>query len=162
MEQAVFRAREIFDMAVGIEEQGIAFYQTAREAASSQAAGVLEYLIDQEKEHVQVFSRMREGVSDDSLLPESYPGERRNYIDSFTRDQVFSDPSAALRELGNISDPFEVIRVGVDFEHRSIVFYSWIKQIVRRSETEAIDQIIAEEHLHVNRLLKLRQEIKGE
>jgi rubrerythrin len=160
MEQSIFRASEIFDMAVGVEEQGIAFYQAAQTVIPSQIDDVLNYLIDQQRVHAETFLRMKEEVKDDFLLPESYPGERANYMNSFTRDQVFFDPLQALKQFKNVADELDAIRIAVDYERRSILFYAWIKQIVRKSEADVIDKIIAEEHLHISRLLKLRQEIE--
>jgi rubrerythrin len=159
MERALFRASEIFDMAIRIEEQGIAFYQAAQESASSEITGVLSYLIEQEKKHVHIFTQMREELDDDAFLPESYPGERRNYINSFVHDQIFLEPVKALEQFKGISDPLETIRIAIDYERRSILFYSWVVQIVRKSEGMTIGRIIFEEHTHISRLLKLRQEI---
>jgi rubrerythrin len=159
MRPAIFRATEIFDMAIGIEERGIAFYQAALESASAEIAGVLHYLIEQEERHAHLFARMRQELDEDALLPESYPGERKNYIDSFVHDQVFLDPVKALEQFGRVTDALETIRIAIDYERRSILFYSWVMQIVRKSEGMIIGKIIFEEHTHISRLLKLRQEI---
>jgi len=160
MQQAIFRAKDIFEMALGIEEHGIAFYRAARKPASPQVGGVLDFLIEQEIVHVRVFTRMRDELGDDFLLPESYPGERSAYINSFTQDQVFLDPTKALEQFEKVPDVTETIRIAIDFERRSILFYSWIKEIVRKSETAQINKIISEEHSHISKLLELRQELQ--
>jgi rubrerythrin len=158
-EYPVFRAGEILDMAVQIEQEGQAFYESCAHASlGPQTREVFEYLIDQEKNHVQVFTRMKQGL-EDSPVPESYPGETRRYIESFVKDQVFSGPAQAAQKAAEISDPLEAVALAIGFEQRSIVFYSAMKEAVRSSEGAAIDQVIAEEHDHIRRLLKLLRDL---
>ncbi len=157
--QNLFRAGEIFDMAIRIENQGIAFYKACADSASnSKVKKVFENLIEQEKKHIDIFSGMKEGY-EDYRLPESYPGEIYSYIKSFVQDQVFEDFSAGNVKEAEIKDPIKAIDLGVEFEKRSILFYSGIKQAVRKSEKEAVENIIGEEHRHIRQLLALRREL---
>jgi rubrerythrin len=159
MEYPVFRAGEILDMAVQIEEQGLAFYEScARASLGPQTRAVFEYLIDQEKKHVEIFTRMKRGL-EDSPLPESYPGETRRYIESFVKDQVFSDPAEAAQKAAEISEPREAVAFAIGFEQRSILFYSAMKEVVRSSEGAAIDRVMEEEHDHIRRLVKLQRDL---
>jgi len=160
MKQSIFRASEILDMAVEIEKEGLAFYRAARENAASPVVEVLNFLIAQEEQHVRIFSEMKTKVDEHFLLPESYLGEREAFINSFVKDQVFYNPLKAMEQFRGVVDVLETIRIAIDFERRSILFYSWIKQIVRRSEGEAIDRIISEEHAHIGKLLQLRREFE--
>ncbi|MDY0042360.1 MAG: ferritin family protein [Desulforhabdus sp.] len=161
MQHPLFRASEILDMAIQIEHAGLRFYEVCVQAAlGKQTEEVFEYLIDQERKHIQVFSRMKEGL-EDYPLPETYPGEMRNYIDSFIKDRVFYEPAKASRQAGEIEDPLEAIEWAIAFEKRSILFYSGIKQVVRSSEMKVIDQVIASEHSHIRRLLELRRELEN-
>jgi rubrerythrin len=154
--QNVFRAAEIFDMAIRIEKQGIAFYQACADSASDvKVQKVFEDLIDQEKTHIDIFSKMKEDY-EDYRLPESYPGEMVSYINSFVQDQVFEDLSSGRGKGAEIKDPLNAINLGIEFEKRSILFYSGIKQAVRKSEKEAVESIIGEEHKHICQLLALR------
>ncbi len=159
MEPSIFRATEILDMAVEIERQGVVFYRTARETAIPRVKDVLDFLIEQEEQHEQTFLRMKQGADKDFFLPESYAGERENYINSFVKDQVFFDPVKAVQQFEGVADVLETIRIAIEYEWRSILFYSWIRQIVRVSENQVMDRIISEEHLHISKLLKLRQEV---
>jgi rubrerythrin len=162
MEQPIFRASEIFEMAVEIEYQGVAFYRAARANSPPEVNQVLDILIEQQLVHAQVFSRMRDELNDDFFLPESYPGERKMFINGFVKDQVFLDPLQALQQFEKVKDYLETIRIAIEYELRSILFYSWMKHIVRGSDGEAIDRIITEEHTHISRLLKLRQDFYRE
>ena len=154
-EYPMFRAGEVLDMAVQIEEQGLAFYESCAQASlGSETTEVFEYLIDQEKNHVKIFTRMKQGL-DDFPLPESYPGETRSYIESFVKDRVFSSPEDAA----HISEPREAVALAIGFEQRSILFYSAMKDAARQSEGGVIDRVIAQEHEHIRRLVKLQRDL---
>lgn len=160
MKYPIFRAGEILDMAVQIERQGISFYEAC--ASSSLQRDVLEvfrHLMEQERLHVEIFSQMKAGLVDYSL-PETYAGEMRSYVDSFVRDQVFSQQEEAFREGADISDPFTAIEFAIAFEQRSILFYTSIKEVIRQSETKVVDDVIAQEHDHIRRLLRLRHTLE--
>lgn len=158
-EYPVFRAGEILDMAVQIEQQGLALYESCAHASlGPQTKTVFEYLIEQEKKHIEVFTRMKQGL-ENSPVPESYPGETRGYVQSFVSDQVFSSQAQAVKKAAEISDPLEAVALAIGFEQRSILFYSAMKEVVRSSEGAAIDEVIAEEHDHIRRLLKLQRDL---
>lgn len=159
MQDDIFRASEIMDMAMQIERDGVQFYrQCAGADMEPQVKEVFEYLIDQEKEHLRVFARMKEGV-EDYRLPESYPGEMRSYVKSFVEGRVFSK-TAEDQQL-QLDNDREAVRFAIEFEERSILFYSTMKELVRASEKEVLDQVIGEEHKHIRQLLELRRDSKN-
>lgn len=160
MKYPVFRAVEMLDMAIQIENQGIAFYEACASAKLRQdVLEVFRQLIEQEQLHVEIFSRMKASL-DDYSLPETYAGEMRSYVDSFVRDQVFHGPEEGLQQASDIKDPFKAIEFGIGFEQRSILFYSAVKEVIRRSETNVVDDVIAQEHGHIRRLLGLRHKLE--
>ena len=161
MGKSIFRASEVLDMAVQIEEQGLSFYKACRQVQNmdGKVIEVLDYLIDQEIRHREIFSRMKAGLQERPLL-ESYTGEMQSYIDSFVKDRVFQEIDKAADAVLDINSIHEAIKLGIRFEKQSIGFYSAIKQVVRPSEHEVIENIINEEHNHIRRLLKLKQELE--
>ncbi len=160
MKYPVFRAGEILDMAVQIERQGIQFYEVcASTRLSEDVLKVFRHLMEQEQLHVEIFSEMKVGL-DNYYLPETYTGELRSYVDSFVKDQVFYGPAEALRQANSIEDVFQAIEFGIDFEQRSILFYSAIKEVIRRSETKVVDDVISQEHGHIRSLLALRHQLE--
>ncbi len=120
---------------------------------------IFRHLTEQERLHVDIFSRMKAGLADYSL-PETYSGEIRSYVDSFVGDQVFYQPAEPFPQWSEISDPFKAIEFGIGFEQRSILFYSAIKEVIRHSETQIVDNVIAQEHDHIRRLLRLRHKLE--
>ncbi|MFO7984907.1 MAG: ferritin family protein [Desulfatiglandaceae bacterium] len=157
---ALFRAGELLDMAVQIEYQGLEFYRACVDAQTDpRVKNVFQYLADQEMEHAGVFSRMKAQLKDDYPLPESYPGEMQNYLDTFVKGKVFEGPDQAERRGSEIDDPVEAVDFGLEIEKASILFYSGMKGYVRSSEVQDIDRVIAEEQQHVRRLLSLRKDM---
>jgi len=160
MKHPVFRAVEILDMAIQIEREGIEFYEAcAAVTAQQNILEVFRHLMEQEQLHVETFSRMKVGVEDYSL-PESYAGEMRSYVDSFVRDRVFYRPAEAFRKAPDIKDPLKAIEVGIGFEQRSILFYSAMKELIRHSESQVVDDVISQEHSHIRSLLALRHKLE--
>ena len=160
MKYPVFRAGEILDMAIQIERQGIQFYEVCASAKLPEdVLKVFRHLIEQEQLHVEIFAEMKAGI-DNYYLPETYTGELQSYVDTFVKDQVFYGPAEALQQARRVEDPYKAIEFGIDFEQRSILFYSAIKEVIRHSETKVIDDVIAQEHGHIRSLLALRHQLE--
>ncbi len=159
MTTSTFRAGEILDMAIRIENQGVDFYKTCMDAAlPPEVKMVFQYLLDEERNHIQIFEVMRQNLSD-YPLPESYAGETESYMKTFVGGKVFTQPQNAAGETENITDPFKAIDFGIEFENRSINFYQEMKKVVPESERAAIEEVIGQELAHKKRLATLRQEI---
>jgi rubrerythrin len=157
-EHSVFTAARLMDMAVRIEEQGRAFYEAClSEPVDDRSRALFQYLLDQERQHARLFARMREGLEEEPL-PESYPGELQSYMEAFTGGAVFDDPARAPERARELRGPGEVLEAALDFEKRSILYYSGMKNLVRPSDADQVDRVMAEEHDHVRRLLALRRE----
>ena len=156
MPPAVFRAAEIFDMAVHIERQGIAFYSACKEVIDSSALKeTFSYLIEQEYTHIDVFSHMKEDLRE-IRLPESFAGEYDRHVAAFVQKKVFYTPEEAAETARRLSSVRTAVDWAVEFEQKSIDFYSLIKSHVRSSESAAIERIIQEEKRHIERLNQLR------
>ncbi len=154
----LFKASEMMDMAIRIENQGLRFYEACSASQTDpDTKDVFRYLKDQESEHARVFSRMKEKLPEDDTLPETYSGEMQDYMDAFVRGKVFEDPAHAERVARETEDPVAAVDFGLEIEKASILFYSGMKQFVRDSDIRELDQVIAEEDRHVRRLLALRR-----
>jgi rubrerythrin len=161
MAKSLFRAAEVMDMAIAIEEDGRRLYEAC---ASSQldprVLDVFEYMVAQENKHIRIFEGMKDDLPDYEL-PETYPGEMQAYLASFAEQRVFDEAELSNKQCEIFTDHSAAIDRAVALERKSILFYSAVKGVVRKSEQDAIDEIIAQEHLHVRRLLELRRELEG-
>lgn len=93
MTTSTFRAGEVLDMAIRIENQGVDFYKACLDAAlPPEVKKVFQYLLDEERDHIRIFEGMRQDLSD-YPLPESYAGETESYMKTFVGGKVFTQPS---------------------------------------------------------------------
>jgi len=58
-----------------------------------------------------------------------------------------------------VNSEAEAIRIAVGAEKDSILFYSSLRELVRRSEREAVDKIIEEERSHLRQLSDLMKDV---
>ena len=157
--KSLFQAGEILDMAIQSENQGVNFYKNCLAAELPQkVTNVFQYLLGQEQQHIQTFKSMRQNLSD-YPLPESYAGESESYIKSFAREKVFTSPEKAPGTVGGIVDSLEAINFGLEIENQSIAFYQEMKQVVPKSDSDAIEKVIAQEQDHKKQLEALLKEI---
>ncbi len=160
--QPMFRASEMLQMAIEIERSGLAFYEACAQAASDvRVREVFEFMIGEEKRHIEVFRRMKEPLAHYEL-PETYPGELQAYMRALIQERVFGKPEAGAQQATGVENPFQAIAMAIGFEKDSILFYSAMKQLVRPSEGEAVDQVISEEQGHIRRLVELRATLEKE
>ncbi len=156
MDKPLFQAAEVLDMAIEIERQGLAFYEGCAAARASEVvATVFGYAAGQERRHIELFYEMKSAL-DEYTVPESYPGETVSYLRAFLSTRLFTSVDDASCSAEAIEDEAEAIEMAVELERSSIAFYSGVKQIVRESEKGVIDDVIAEEHVHIRRLLELK------
>jgi rubrerythrin len=161
MEHPLFRAGEILEMAVRIEHRGLSFYRACLESElEDNVRAVFEFMIGQERRHIQIFEEMKSRVRSESPIPESYPGEMQSYIKGFVHNRVFYEPEKAAEETAEMHDVRRAIDFALGFEQRSVDFYQEIKRSVRATEHSEIDRIIQEEQNHIKCLDTLRREIE--
>ena len=151
-----FSGRELLDVAVNMERTGAAFYETMVNCAKSRKAKTaFKYLADQEKQHIKAYQSMLKDVAD-APPPESYTEEYDEYLKTLADSGVFSSERAACKLAENTSSDADGIDLGIRAEKDSILFYTELHDLVRRSDAKVIDRIIEEERSHLKRLSELK------
>ncbi|MGI5817335.1 MAG: ferritin-like domain-containing protein [Armatimonadota bacterium] len=147
-------------MAIEIERQGLAFYQGCVAArATESVAEVFDYAAEQQRRYIERFSKMKRDLAEYSV-PEGYPGETVGYLRGFISGRLFTSVDDASCSAEAVRDELEAVELAVELERSTIAFYSGVKQIVRESERDVIDEIISEQHRHIRRLLQLRNQLE--
>lgn len=161
MNQPLYQAADVLDMAVQIEQAGLAFYRgCAASRAGENLKELFGLLAKQEVGHTAVFTAMKEGLPHYELK-ESFPGEAQEYVEALISDRVFPTESDAACAGEQVSDGFEAIDLALRMEKQSILFYSGIRDLVRSSEQDVMDRVIAEERSHIRKLLAVRRELEA-
>ena len=155
----MFSAREIYHLAIQIEKNGEKFYREALEKISSPLLKeLIVWMADQEFEHQEWFSKRMKALKDkvdDLDLEETGHDVLKNILG----DQTFSLKEADLSRINNLQD---LLRLAIEFENDSILFYEMIESLVDDEETlEKLQEIIKEEKRHIELLQGYEDEEDG-
>lgn len=152
-----FSASEILDVAIGIENNGVAFYQAmSQKTQNKDIRAIYEYLMSEEKKHLTTFQNMK-GSAGNYHSPESYGGEYMRYLKSLIDNAVFSDEVRAKEKAIIVNDELEALDTGIQAEKDSILFYSEMQNIIAESDRKIIYDIVNEEKAHLRQLSELKE-----
>ena len=152
----LFSGRELIDIAIGIERNGAAFYHSlAKSTGNEIAKGAYQYLAGEELKHIEVFQSMLGSVAD-YRPPETYTEEYDLYLRALIDSRVFTDDQTAYEMAQRVTSDAEAIQIAMGAEKDSILFYSEVRELVRRSDRELINKIIEEERSHLRQLSELK------
>ena len=146
----MFSAREIYHLAIQIEKNGEKFFREALEKISSPSLReLILWIADQELEHQEWFSKRKEALEDkDDDLDLAETGQA--ILQDILGDQSFSLKEADITHMNNAED---LLRLAVEFENDSILFYEMMGSLVEDEETsEKLQEIIQEERHHIELL----------
>lgn len=157
--QMRFTGNEILDIALKMEEIGASFYINASENVSDDVTRqVLIRLSEMELQHKKRFESLRNCfMTRMKKLVESEPESPiLHYLHSWLEGQVFKREN--LDEFF-ASDPGldEIIWKAIGMEKDSIAFYSGLKDMVSKEESNIINRIIQEELVHLVDLGRLKR-----
>jgi rubrerythrin len=146
----VFTEKEIFDLAMRIEENGEAFYRSAvKKAGNPSLASLFEWLADQEVKHREWFREKRalfKAADEDAVLGETGSA----ILQEILGEQAFSLDGVDPSGIGSIE---KLLEVAVEFEKDSILFYEMIRSFTEDEVTlTSLKKIIQEEQQHVRML----------
>jgi rubrerythrin len=157
--------------AVTMEEEGVRFYTLAMEKAADPEVQIMSrFLRDVEYEHFEHFRDLLASLS-------SHTGEKTPTIDPDTESYlrylaetgVFPAHSAAGHALNGVKDVCDMLRLGIQAEKDSILYYrDLIEQVPFPDAAAAIGKILSEEKQHflmlsglLRRLLSTRSSDSG-
>lgn len=148
----MFTVRDIYDLAIRIEENGERFYRQAMgEVSSPRLKKLLQWNADEEVEHREFFRQKKNALQD----PQDMEDELAEQMSGFVLRDAVSDHAFSLEEVdfSRISDERELIRKAIGFEQDSITFYEIIGSFITDPVTlEEIENIKEEEKKHITLL----------
>ena len=146
----MFSMREVFDLAMRIEENGEFFYRGAlKQVSDPSARAMLEWLADEEVKHKVWFASKKDAVK---MKKKEIALEEMgsDILKGIMGDQNFSLKEADLSEIRNQKD---LINLAIEFEKDTILFFEMIRSLVEDLETlDQLKEIIAEENHHIQML----------
>ncbi|MFH1214589.1 MAG: ferritin family protein [Candidatus Neomarinimicrobiota bacterium] len=153
---AIFSIRDVFEMAVKIEEKGEAFYrETAKIITHTKVKALFEKLADEEVVHKNTFIRLAQklgNVSTGKVAREEFYA----YLEAYTQNLIFSDVKAE-NKIPTIRGAQAALFYAIEKELDSVLYYTEVKELIPPSEHKLIDGIIDEERRHVVRLSEMKK-----
>jgi len=163
MDPAHFSGKEIIEMAVRIEENGLAFYKEAREAAKTvELKELFSYLSSEEEKHIDYFKGLFELVKDEAVhnLFDPYLEEEALYMRALVDSSLFINTDKERLTASALDDEERVLSLAIEMEKDSVLFYQGLADMVREKDKPVVRDIIAEERKHIASLNKLRGKLK--
>jgi rubrerythrin len=154
---AIFKAADVIQFAIRIEENGEKFYRDAERTAKDEATKKLfRRLADEEVAHKTTFQKMFE-KSDSCLVDdiEDHEGEYLSYLRSYIDGRAVFEAGATAG-----GDTRSVLDAAIQRELNSVLYYEGLKEFVREENFEVLDFIIDEERRHFAELSEIKRATK--
>ncbi|MCT4595438.1 MAG: ferritin family protein [Anaeromicrobium sp.] len=155
---------EVLKIAKGIEETGYNFYKSAAEKFKDlEVKEMLEQLADEEMEHMITFQRIYERVKEKSLNEDvnSFDEETTAYLKAISETSVFNVNNVTGGAISLVRTPADVIRMGMQAEKDSILFYETVLKHTKEELTQkTLRRLIKEEIKHLHEFRNLLEEVK--
>jgi len=153
----LFAGSELIEIAINIERNGVAFYETlADKTQNKDAKAIYDYLASEEMKHLSTFQDILNAL-DQYQPPEDYAEEYMLYLKSLVDSSVFSNVTEAQQKAEKISSEIEALDIGIQAEKDSILFYIEMQNFVRQPDQKIVLKIIDEEKAHLRQLSPLKQ-----
>lgn len=147
-----FKAAEIVEAAINIEQKGQAFYtRAAEEAKKPDAKDFFLYFAKEESRHEEIFLKFKERLGTAELPPWSSSEEYGQYLSALIDSHSIFSPDLEKR-LAEAQDENEAIRLAMGFEKDTILFFMEMRKLVPESEKKLVQQCIDEERSHLRQL----------
>lgn len=151
-----FKASEIFQFAIRIEENGERFYRNmAQKIENTNMERVFTFLANEEVKHKKTFENMVSKI-EKYEPPESYPGEYFAYLRAYADNIIFSQRKLE-EEMSKIKGAISAVDFAIQRELDSILYFLEMKNFIPESQRNLIDGIIEEERRHFVKLSGLKK-----
>jgi len=155
----MYSTKELIDIAMGIEETGYYFYSTLKSKFKDESfQQMFQFLADEELRHKDIFSNMLKGLNDTQGV---FTEEYYTYLKAIGTTRVFSNSNDVDTIAPTLNQPLDIIKIAMDAERDSIVWYSELKEIYRNDtrSKDILERLINEERKHVLILLDLKEKL---
>jgi rubrerythrin len=144
----------VFAMAVQIEANGARFYRSAAaRCGDAQTAEFLQKMAAMEDGHRKTFEQLRAEAAKHKAAAADLRPEGGLYMAAIADGiRIEGSPSAAEALAGNESVE-AMLRLAVDLEKQSVLFYLGLKDVAPAAGAPSVDKIIAEEKAHIATLM---------
>ncbi len=163
-----FSLLEAVELAINMEEEGVRFYTLAMERMEDVGMKkTFELLREKEYTHINTFRKLytdlaaREGDPDAGLYLTD--PDIAAYFRAYVESTVFPVKGAADKVFATLAGIPDVLRLGLQVEKDSILYYQDLARYTRYPEAAgALGRIVAEERLHFQYIYDLWRKVATE
>lgn len=149
---------DVLEIAEKIERNGVKFYRRAAGLCSDDRISTLFVQLAQwEARHVELFGQMRERLTAEGRQPGHVDPDRIDGIDAqaLAGLAVFGIQPDPSRELTGSESRTDVLRMAIEKEKDSIVYYTGLKGfLAHQTDRQVVEEVIQEEMKHVRILVQ--------
>jgi rubrerythrin len=152
-----FNAVEAFKIAVGIEENGLKFYNEAAKRFSGEVSDLFLGLAKEEEIHKATFAKILAELPKEQPSAFDPDNETDQYLKMMADLNVFvrgaEDIELALAGVLTVKD---ALRMAMGFEKDSIVFFVQLKNASDKlTDKVSVDHLVLEEAKHLRKLARI-------
>lgn len=143
----MFTISDIIDLAIRIEKNGSNTYKKAMaEVSDPLLSSMLDRLANDESEHENRFESLKKEIRPSAIDP-ALDEMGRSMLEGVLGDQAFSISEADFSRIDNLK---ELLKLSIEFEKDTIIFYEMIGAFLEDEDTlKILTEIIDEENRHV-------------
>lgn len=159
MDPVHFSSKEILEMAVRIEENGLGFYKAASASTDNvRIKELFDYFIIEEVKHVELFEALKEAITENepSDYNDPYLEEESKYLNALADSSIFMKGEEGVNKAKAIKSDDEALDFAIQMEKDSILFYLELINMVRDHDRPTVKNILSEERKHIAKLTELR------
>jgi len=163
MDPVHFSGKEVLEMAVKIEENGLKFYNEAGRATNSRELKELfETLADEEESHIETFNELRKLAGDTGNEGfDPYLQEAVDYLRALADTEVFTNSELGAQLAEKVTGEADALDYAIDMEKDSLLFYYELQKMIREKDRDVLEQLIEQEKDHVSKLRSLKKKLIG-
>ena len=137
--------------------RGERFYREAAERAEDRTAkDFFTHLAEQEVRHKKVFEGLSSVISITDIDATTWD-EAMGYIEATVEREFFS-PGAQIRTIPQGASLSDMVKQAIGFERQTLLFFYGLRDLVQKTNTAILDDIINEEKTHIRRLAEMSPE----
>lgn len=152
----IFKANDIVRAAVEAEKKGKDFYECL--AGRMQNDKIKELFLDlarEEVEHQKLFQSILDRLEPVDIPAYSDQDEYNAYFDALINSHMLFSCGWGEFLLDQVQNEQEALKLAMNFERDSLLFFKEMKDFVPEGEKQYIDRCIAEERKHLTRLKQM-------
>ncbi|MBI5887159.1 MAG: ferritin family protein [Deltaproteobacteria bacterium] len=161
MDPVHFTGREILEVALRIEENGVKFYTDASKAfKNANIVKIFQDLAKEEAVHIKVFRELIKLVPESGPFGEytPYMEEASDYLNALANSEVFTRPEEGAKLPLTVRSEKDAVEYAIQMEKESLLFYLEMKNMIREKDKAVIDNLIEQEKNHLSQLTAIKNE----